>query len=380
MVIIFLCLCAAAVYALQDYLYGRFWDSELEPEVNFQKEPVYEGEDAFLTETVTNRKWLPLTALHVKFQTDRRLVYKSAENASVSDKCYKHDIFSLMPFQKITRTMPIHCAGRGYFEIKGVDLTATNIFMSNHFVAQRSIFTSLYVFPRQLRTDETEIPFRSLMGNIITKRMINEDPFEFRGIRDYQPYDPIKHINWKASAKAGNLLVNVFDYTAGQEVRIIVNLEDETYWKEYTLLEASLRLASSLAARLLMNSVPVSLMTTGCDVISGENRTLPAGSGPAHLRSINELLARIDLERPMHPLLRLLEEEEKSAAARQKQLTYLLISYTQRDDLYEAYERLTKRHSGSLWLLPLKSGGTVRYAAAPSFDIMKWEVRPDDKK
>lgn len=380
MVIIFLCLCAVAVYALQDYLYGRYWDSELEPEVHFQKEPVYEGEDAFLTETVANRKWLPLAALHVKFQTDRRLVYHSSENASVSDKCYKHDIFSLMPFQKITRTMPVHCVGRGYFEIGSIDLTSTNIFMANHFVTQRNIFTSLYVFPRQLRTEDTEIPFRSLMGNIITKRMINEDPFEFRGIRDYQPYDPIKHINWKASARAGSLLVNVFDYTAGQEVRIIVNLEDETYWKEYMLLEASLRLASSLAARLLANSVPVSLMTTGCDVVSGENRMLPAGSGHAHLRSINELLARIDLDKPMIPVLRILEEEEKSAASRQKQLTYLLISYTQRDDLYEAFERLTMRHDGSLWLLPLKQDTAVRYCASASFDIMKWEVRPDDKK
>ena len=35
-----------------------------------------------------------------------------------------------------------------------------------------------------------------------------EDPFEYRGIREYQPYDDMRSVNWKATAKTGDLKVN----------------------------------------------------------------------------------------------------------------------------------------------------------------------------
>lgn len=381
MIILFICLCAVLVYMLQDYIYGRYWDEGLSAEVSFQSEPVFEGEEALLTEVVTNRKYLPLPAVHVKFQTDRKLQYKQQENASVSDKCYKHDIFSMMPYQKITRTMPVHCAGRGYFEIHQADLTSSNIFMANHYVTQQNLFTCLYVFPRQLSVKDIDIPFRSLMGSVITKRMTNEDPFEFKGIRDYQPYDSIKNINWKASARTNQLLVNVFDHTAGQEIRIIVNLEDETIHREYQLLEASMRLASSLAARFIMNSVPVSIMTTGIDILSGDNQMVAAGSGQLHMRSINEMLARIDLEQKMIPVLDLLNQEmETDSHSSESEITYLFISYTQREDVYQAFSNLSRGHAGSLWLLPLKPYMNLRISGNSEFDVMKWEVRQDDTK
>lgn len=379
MIIIILCLCALFVYWLQDRIYRKYWDRKLSASVEFQKEPVYEGQTAYMTETVANAGHLPLVMLHMKFQTDRKLQYTKEEHASVSDKCYKHDIFTLMPMKKVIRTMPVKCNGRGYFEINSFDLTTGNLFLTNRFVSVRNQHTGLYVFPKQISTEELEIPFRSLMGSVITKRMTNEDPFEFRGLRDYQPYDPIKSINWKATARAGHPMVNVYDYTAGQELRIIVNLEDETHWREYLLLESSLRIASSLAARFIAYSVPVSIMTTGRDAVNGDNHMISGGSSQDHLRSINEMLARIDLEQPQIPVVDLLQEEINNDNAGNQQITYLLIGYSQREDLHQMFSELTRSHPGSLWLLPLLPEMEVRLGGSANFEMQKWEVHRSEK-
>ena len=76
-------------------IYGHLWEKDLDARVEFQKEPSVEGRDATLTETIYNRKWLFLPVLQVGFQMHRNLRFADGENTSVSDQCYKRDIFSV---------------------------------------------------------------------------------------------------------------------------------------------------------------------------------------------------------------------------------------------------------------------------------------------
>ena len=63
---------------------------------------------------------------------------------------------------------------------------------------------------------------------VLTQNRMYPDPFEFSGIRDYQRTDPMKHINWKASASAGRLMVNQHDSTTSAEVTVFLDVEDTT--------------------------------------------------------------------------------------------------------------------------------------------------------
>lgn len=88
-------------------IYEHLWGRNLDAQVEFQKEPSLEGRGAMLTETIYNRKWLFLPVLQVGFQMHRNLWFADGENTSVSDQCYKRDIFSVGEYQKITRTIPV---------------------------------------------------------------------------------------------------------------------------------------------------------------------------------------------------------------------------------------------------------------------------------
>ena len=102
---------------LLELVFQQIWKKNLDARVEFQKEPALEGEQAELTETIVNQKWMFLPVLQVGFQIHRNLIFADGENTSVSDQCYKRDIFSVGGYQKITRTISFRCSRRGYYDL-----------------------------------------------------------------------------------------------------------------------------------------------------------------------------------------------------------------------------------------------------------------------
>ena len=175
--------------------YQQHWKRELDARVEFQKEPAMEGQDAQLTETITNNKWLFLPLLQVGFHIHRNLWFADGENTSVSDQCYKRDIFSVGSYQRITRTIPFHCSKRGFYELDKVELVTRSPLMTQKHYETLSHPDHFYVYPSLVDERQLEIPFQKVMGSVLAKKSLFEDPFEFQGIREYQLSDPMSRIN-----------------------------------------------------------------------------------------------------------------------------------------------------------------------------------------
>ena len=58
------------------------------------------------------------------------------------------------------------------------------------------------------------------------RRWIVDDPFMLAGVREYQYGDSMRDVNWKATAKTGNLQVNQRDFTADRRLMVYLNVED----------------------------------------------------------------------------------------------------------------------------------------------------------
>lgn len=110
------------LYLLQGVLEQKYWNRGLSATISFQEEPAVCGEEAALRETIINAKLLPLSILRVKFKIGRELQFVTGENTAVTDFTYRNDVFSVFPYQKITRTLKFVCRKRGYYEISGLDM------------------------------------------------------------------------------------------------------------------------------------------------------------------------------------------------------------------------------------------------------------------
>ncbi len=299
MLIIFAALLGGGIFLAQRILYARWWNRGVNVTLQFEKEMVRAGESVKLSEIVENYKRLPLSSLKVKFQCSRYLVFTDCQNGMVTDKYYRNDLFTVMPYQRITRTHQITCPRRGYYGIEGIDLVGADLFFSEELTAERESGAFLYVAPKILSRQEIAPAFRKINGEITAKRYELEDPFTLRGIRDYEPYDELKRINWKASAKTDELKVNERDYTTVNSVRIFMNLEDTGILKSQELVEMSICVCASLVQEFLRQGILVSIFTNGTDCITRERLSMEGMNGPACLDTVYKALARLDVESPM---------------------------------------------------------------------------------
>lgn len=130
--------------------------------------------------------------------------------------------------------------------------------------------SQLYVYPRPFRGMDFNGALRQLSGEVTTKRHLQEDPFEYLGIREYTPRDTLRDVNWKATARSGELKVNQKGCTAQRSVRLVVNLEDGAILRQEDLLEASIEMAAAAAELFIGQGIRTSLETNGPDLLTKE--------------------------------------------------------------------------------------------------------------
>lgn len=378
-----LILAAFFAWVLQAALYQRIWNKGLTASVSFCQDHAVEGDCAALVETVANAKYLPLAALHVKFQMGRELVFLKQENSNITDQNYRSDIFSCMPWQEIRRRLEFCCRKRGYYTIRQIDLTSHDLLWSSHFFMSVPADTAMYVYPAFVDPVRLSLPLRQLAGLISAKNALQRDPFELQSIRDYTSRDPYRDINWKATARTGTLKVNVHIPACSWQVMLLLDGSSDRAWEDSGLREESVRLCATLAKELLARQIPVSVRSNGIDCLTHEESCLPSGAGSHHLRTILETLARMDFSsagrRPMETVIRELPESSSAPAglSRRDTILYVLISSCQRPALADAYSALCRHASGSQWILPLRPDDSVRINTPdkkPLPYLYPWEV------
>lgn len=358
-------------YLIETY-YEKHWNRNLGAKIDFQREPAYEGDNAVLTETIENKKWLFLPVLSVGFQVHRNLIFADGENASVSDLSYKRDIFSVGSYQRITRTISFHCEKRGYYELDKIELVSRNPLMTHKYYATLDHFDFFYVFPGAVQQNRLEIPFRKIMGSVTTKKNLYEDPFEFRGIREYQPTDPMNKINWKASARSDQWMVNLYDSTCAQEIRILLDLEEETIWKFDDIHEEGIRVAAALVEKCVAAGIPTGFTTNGRDIKTGELFSIKPGTGPQQIQQIKQGLARIDLTQTAERMDGILDYERENME--HTSCTYIMIAKNQQMDKYRKLEELAHQGANAVWISTLYEDMEWTLPKSGSIEMIYWEV------
>lgn len=346
---------ALLLYLGQKTIYQKVWHKNLRVRLSFQEEGIWEGQESTLSEIIENQKKLPLTMLKVKFQTDRHLLFADTKGSRTTDKFYRNDIFQIGALEKVTRVLRFTAGRRGYYTIAEADLVASDLFLTAQYTATADIgHSSLYVYPKPFSHPEFRQSLKQLSGQVLTKRHLQEDPFEYRGIREYQPQDDLKSINWKATARTGEFKVNQKNYTAEKSVRIFINLEDTGILKKEDCVEASLQIATALLLLFLEQGMQVAVYCNGVDVLHNEPCILEAGGGIRQREAVLRAFALIDTSKPVRSFTELFSSRlsESSGA-----LMTCIVSPNAYDNFASLILQYHTCHPDMKWFLPYS--GTV---------------------
>ena len=343
----------SAIYFAINKIYFNYWDKRLDVKVEFSTASAFEDEKIFLIETISNRKWLPIPWLSLKFGVSRKLKFMDESyergGAVTSDFYYRNDLFSVLMKHKIVRKIPCECKRRGFYVIDKLDLLSSGAFGGGKYITSTANSGCLSVYPKPIKFEDFPAPFRKLTGNVIARKYLYPDPFEFRGIREYELIDSLKSVNFAASAKCGALMTNVYNHTVSQEIVIILNLQQYRRWSDSTVFEYAIRMAAALASRFLEESVAVSLMSNGTDVVTGIEVGVESGSGANHMERIYHVLSRMEYDGVAVSVVDMLEIVEQSY---EREPLYIIISTYCDSDLVDKFKEMRRNFFDMLWLVP----------------------------
>lgn len=363
------------IYGLQQKLYLRFWNQDLKVNIAFHDSYVQVGEKSYLTEEIENAKFLPMPVFHVKFFTSRTFTFDDCENTSVTDAYHRNDVFSVLGNQKITRHLDFTTKKRGFYEIPEISVIAKDFFMTRTFAMNLKNNSSLYVFPKKIEGPDFDVICNQLLGEIEVKNSLLEDPFLFRGIREYMPGDSLSRMNWKATAKTSNMMVNQFGHSSEQQVKILLNLDTNTMVKTDFLREICISFASSAAEYFISKNIPVMISTNGLDVKTKDMIQVMPGCTADHLITINKSLARVGENQEIESFLDILNDE---IIGGNNNISYLIISSYYKEDLLLKLDYMVSNNMSVKMAVPFYDIQSREFANLKRPYITGWEVKFDE--
>lgn len=294
-----------------------------------------------MIEKISNNKILPVPCLKVESKIDRSLQFGRMQDLNVLDNMFHVSIFCLMPFTRITRTHTVKCSKRGYYRLTGAFLTARSITGSVSLTGDLKTDAEVYVFPRLLKFNELNLPSHSWQGDMVVRRWILEDPFVRAGVREYTSSDPMKNINWKATARSGILQVNQYEPTARHNLMIVLNVETSLdQWsvpRDPERVEYGISVAATVLDYAFKNALEAGFACNGyLKEKEKEYVHINPAAGIRHETVIMECLARLVVDRSItfHTLL------ERELERHPGNTDYLFITAVVSDEMENKIRRL----------------------------------------
>ncbi|CAI6086962.1 DUF58 domain-containing protein [Cohnella sp. JJ-181] len=309
MPILRLLIVAYVVAMAQRLLFRRFGLRRIRYERRFSAPRAYAGDRIWMEERLVNAKWLPLPWLRVETQMPSALRFgkETADLAvSVGQTLQNHaSLFTLGPYTKLVRRHEVACLHRGRYRVPTLTITHGDLLGMTSGSLQVASDCAVTVYPRLLSVRELPRAARDWVQSAMSSPdAFREDHYHTAGVRAYRGGDPMKQVNWSATAKTGELLVNRRETMIGGDVTVLLNAEvaDASTNRRIALekFEEAISLAASVAKQALDGGGRAGLIYNGR--VQGDE-TIPLRIEPA--RGKGQLYAMLEAMTGFEPVVRL---------------------------------------------------------------------------
>jgi uncharacterized protein (DUF58 family) len=293
---------ALGVFVLLAGWLARMWADRSLDRVEFERllpeRRAFPGERLRLTYRLTNRKAIPLPWLEVRDHLPEPL---SPPDLDVSPSGIpRTGLYArtthLRWYEGAAWSLELRCLQRGYYRLGPARLRSGDGF--GLFTSQReeADTTGIVVYPRTLSLSDLGLPAARPVGERKGRQRIFEDPLRIAGVRDYQPGDPIRRIDWKATARRGQIQSRVYEPSTTQQLIVALNVDTlEHPWQGYVpeLLEASIVVAASIVRWAYEARYAVGLLASGSLPGSDRPMNIAPSRAPDQLLRVLEALGGI---------------------------------------------------------------------------------------
>lgn len=332
MILLIVLLVGIILYFLVSIIYKKFWHKGLNISVEFENDAVREGDDNNLVEKISNDKVLPISILQIRFALPKTFKFAEVKKGSaVTDQIYRSDYFSVLPYQKVTRSYPFKCTKRGCYQLASIDVFGMDFFISK---ARRMTLKTprlMYVLPK-----------------------------------------PIKDMN--VPENIDKVMTAVKKTDEDRRVVILLNTELNSMSRADELVEDGLRIADYFVSRCYKDDIPVKFVTNGIDMITGEECSVDAVSDTDDEISLQKTIGRIDVTKVPRAFKHILSAAEKLDDGN---TDFIVISNNRKSDFVKALTEFTDNGHTTRLIIPEFKDVDITPYEDDKEKVVKWVVEND---
>ncbi|HEX5415230.1 MAG TPA: DUF58 domain-containing protein [Chloroflexota bacterium] len=180
------------------------------------------------------------------------------------------------------------CLRRGVYDLGPLRIAGTDPFGLFRFGRRFGPSRRVLIYPETFDLTGMVLPAGNLFGGDKRKSGWHQTTPFVAGVRDYHAGDPVRHVHWPSSAKAGHLMVKEFDAEPVADVWLVLDLEARAQrgQGDESTEEYGVKIAASLARYYVTQGRAVGLVA-----ISAQRLTIQPDRGQRQLTKLLEHLA-----------------------------------------------------------------------------------------
>lgn len=281
---------------------ATYWKRHVLDKVRYERfipeNRAFAGEDLSLTLRLRNDKWLPVPWIEVRDAIPENAIVDEQHLSPSSSPNYVNIVRSthLSWFERTSWPLTFHTVARGYYRLGPSRLISGDPFGFFREERDDEFLNSVLIYPKLYTLPELGLPPERPFGELKGRERIFEDPSRIAGLRDYRPGDPMRRIDWKATARSGELRSRVYEPSSTQHLYIAMNVHTlRGSWEGYVpeLLERLLSVTGSIARHGFETGYAAGLLANGSYPESDRPMRIPPGRHSDQLSRILEALAGI---------------------------------------------------------------------------------------
>jgi uncharacterized protein (DUF58 family) len=202
--------------------------------------------------------------------------------------------------------------------------------------------TFLLVLPKPVPLTGYHVASRRPIGEVTMTYRLFEDPTRIAGVREYQRGDSMNRINWKATARTGELQSKVFEPSTVIGATILVDFHRKAFPRKHEPYrsEIAITAAASIANTVFHMNQQVGLISNGRDAADrirtegwvGDSRTRKEAQRSAEMHSSSDRLRPVIVQtrRGVEQLQRIFEALARMEKTSGLDLARLILESTDR--------------------------------------------------
>ena len=255
----------------------------------------YKGESGVLKIRIAQKGLMPILSAELTVTAGNDIKFSSDQALKIRQQTETTAVFTVLPKSETVIEIPYTAAKRGVSYIVESRISIPRVFGFGHMDLRQigSAKHEIMIYPDKFAVHNEPIKFKIAQGLFKNNESLYNDPLLTLGNREYMEMDSFRDINWKQSARIGELQSKIYEKTTYTEWLILVNLRSESVFAPPENIERIFEKLSFLTGEIAKEEITYSLIANMKTFDKGSYFRIDELSGLRSYRAVLETLSKI---------------------------------------------------------------------------------------